>query len=88
MRSWQLHALVAAVAAGLLLTQLAFRAGLLTASLPAISTVEPLLSIIIGIWILGEPVRHGLSIDAGLLALLLVLGIGIIKLARLTPRTQ
>lgn len=43
--SWQLYALLAVGASGLLLNQLAFQAGPLTASLPAIATVDPLLSV-------------------------------------------
>ncbi len=57
--SWQLYAVIASGAAGLLLNQVAFRAGPLTASLPAIATVDPLLSIALGIVIFHEHIHHG-----------------------------
>jgi hypothetical protein len=45
----------------LLLTQLASQAGQLTASSPAISTVDPLLSVAIGVLVYGEHLRRGRS---------------------------
>jgi hypothetical protein len=47
--SWQLYALLAAGAVGLLLNQLSFQAGPLTASLPAITVVNPLLAVLLGV---------------------------------------
>lgn len=80
--SWQLYAVLVAGASGLLLNQLAFQAGPLAASLPAIATVDPLLSIALGVIIYDEQIRHGLASGLGLGALLLVLGVAVIKLAR------
>ena len=78
--SWQLYAAIASGAAGLLLNQLAFRAGPLTASLPAIATVDPLLSIAIGIVIYHEHVRHGSGL--GLVGLVLFMGVAAIQVSR------
>jgi drug/metabolite transporter (DMT)-like permease len=87
--SWQFYLVIGLGAAGLLLNQLAFQAGPLAMSLPAMSTVDPLLSIAIGVWVFDERIRHGALTDFGLAALLLVLGVGVIQLARasanLTP---
>jgi hypothetical protein len=80
--SWELYALLGAGTAGLLISQLAFQAGPLTASLPAIATVDPLASIAIGAVVFDEPIRHGLLAGAGISALLVTLGLAIIQLAR------
>jgi hypothetical protein len=80
--SWQLYTVVVLGGAGLLLNQIAFQAGPLTASLPAISTVDPLLSIAIGVIVYDERIRHGPLSGLGLVALLVVLGIAVIQLAR------
>lgn len=66
--------MIVAGAGGLLLNQLTFQAGPLAASLPAISTVDPLFSIALGVIIYDEQIRHGLTAGVGLGALLLVLG--------------
>jgi hypothetical protein len=80
--SWQLYAAVASGIAGLFLNQLAFRAGPLTASLPAIATVDPLLSIAIGIVIYHEHVRHGSGAGFGLVMLVLFMGVAAIQVSR------
>ena len=55
---WALYALLATGALGLLCNQLAFQAGPLSASLPAITVVNPLLSVLIGVTIYHENLRH------------------------------
>ncbi|MEO9221916.1 MAG: DMT family transporter [Mycobacteriaceae bacterium] len=80
--SWQLYAVLVVGAGGLLLNQVAFQAGPLSASLPAIATVDPLLSIAIGVIVYDEQIRHGLPAGVGLLLLLLILGGAVIALAR------
>jgi hypothetical protein len=80
--SWQVYAVIALGAAGLLVNQLAFEAGPLVASLPATATVDPLLSIVVGVLVYDEHVRPGPAHGAVLLAMLCLLGIAIIKLAR------
>jgi drug/metabolite transporter (DMT)-like permease len=54
--SWELYALVVVGAIGMLLTQSAFQAGPLRASLPALTVVDPIVSILIGITVLHEHV--------------------------------
>jgi hypothetical protein len=80
--SWQLYTVFVIGVLGLLLNQLAFQAGPLTASLPAIATVNPLASITIGVLVYDETVRHSPEASLGLALLLLVLGIAVIQLTR------
>lgn len=78
--SWQLYALLALGGAGLFLTQLAFQAGPLTASLPAISTVDPLFSVTLGVLVYDEHLRRGPLGGLVLFALLLLLAASVIQL--------
>lgn len=80
--SWQLYSVLVLGAAGLFLTQLAFQVGPLTASLPAISTVDPLLSVAIGVMIYDEHLRRGPLSGLVLLALLLLLATSVVQLGR------
>jgi hypothetical protein len=57
--SWQLYAFIVLGAAGLVLSQAAFRAGPLRESLPATSVIDPLASIVIGVAVYDEHLRHG-----------------------------
>ena len=81
--SWQLYTVLALGAIGLFLTQVAFQAGPLTASLPAISTVDPLLSIAIGVLVYDEHIHRGPLSGAVLLLLMLVLATSVIQLGRI-----
>lgn len=72
---WPLYLLVAAGAIGLLLNQLAFAAGPLRASLPAITTVDPLASLVIGVVVYDEQLRHGpVALVGAVAGLTLVVG--------------
>lgn len=81
--SWELYVVLAVGGLGLLLNQLAFQAGPLTASLPAIATVDPLLSIALGVTVYDERLRHGGAASLGLAVVLLVMGAALIQLARI-----
>ena len=80
--SWQLYAVLVIGAAGLLLNQLAFQAGPLTASLPATATVDPLLSTVVGVVVYDEHIRRGAGGGVVLALLVVLLGIAVIQLAR------
>ncbi len=80
--SWQLYAVLVLGGIGLFLTQVAFQAGPLTASLPAISTVDPLVSVAIGGLVYDEHLRRGPLAGLVLLALLLLLATAVIALSR------
>jgi drug/metabolite transporter (DMT)-like permease len=55
--AWPLYALVVVGGAGLLLSQSAYRAGPLSASLPAITAVNPVVNVVIGVAVFDEPFR-------------------------------
>jgi drug/metabolite transporter (DMT)-like permease len=80
---WQLYTVILLGGIGLFLTQLAFQAGPLTASLPAISTIDPLLSIAIGVLVYDEHIHRGPLYGAVLLILMLVLATSVIQLGRI-----
>ena len=80
--SWQLYAVLAVGAGGLLLSQLTFQAGPLTASLPATATADPLVSIVIGVAVYDEQLRGGSGITVALCLLLAVLGLAVVQLSR------
>jgi hypothetical protein len=88
--AWQLWVALAVGAAGLVLGQITFAAGPLTASLPAISAVDPLLSVLIGVVAYAEPLRRGPADGLVMLGLVAVLVLAIIGLSRVesTGRTE
>lgn len=83
--SWQLYAAIALGATGLLLNQLAFQAGPIAASLPAMSTVDPLASIAVGVAVYDEHIPRVDDAGSALVGLLLVLGVAVIQLVRNSP---
>jgi len=71
--SWQLYVLIAGGVLGMLLGQSAFQAGDLDASLPVLTVVDPVVSVLIGAFLFGERVRSGLiATPIELIALVLV----------------
>jgi drug/metabolite transporter (DMT)-like permease len=57
--SWPLYALIVVGIFGLMLNQLAFQAGPLRSSLSAITTVDPIVSLVIGVAVFDEQFRNG-----------------------------
>lgn len=82
--SWQTYVALVVGACGLMLGQLAFQAGPITASIGATSTVDPLASIVIGVVVFDESVGTGPGHGALLAGLLLLLTVAAIQLARPT----
>jgi hypothetical protein len=80
--SWQLYVVAVLGIAGLLLNQLAFQSGPITASLPATATIDPLLSIVVGVMVYDEHIRRGPGGGTVLIGLLLLLTVAVIQLAR------
>ncbi|WP_270886207.1 DMT family transporter [Pedococcus sp. 5OH_020] len=80
--SWQLPALILSGAAGMALAQLAFRAGPLNASLPAIATVDPLASVALGVAVYDEHLRTGTWAVTGQVVALVVLAVAATALSR------
>jgi drug/metabolite transporter (DMT)-like permease len=85
--SWPVYALLGVGAMGLVTQQLAFRTGSLSASLPAITIVNPLLAIVIGVLVYGERLRHTPVALAGALVCLAVFSTAAILLTQLKPGT-
>jgi hypothetical protein len=78
--SWQLYGVLLMGLAGQFLTQRAFQAGPITSSLPAISTIDPLLSVLIGVLVYDEVLHRGPFGGLLLLILLLLLVTAVIQL--------
>jgi hypothetical protein len=86
--AWPLYALIAVGAVGFVLKQLAYQAGPLSFSLPAITTVNPVLGLVIGVAVFDEQFRYGptdLLIEALGLALVVAATVG---LTRSSPRSR
>lgn len=86
--SWQLYALLVAGAVALLFNQLAYQAGPLSASLPAIAVVDPLVSILIGVTVFDEQLRHTPAAITGQVVCLGLLAVSGVVLARLEQSTD
>ena len=80
--SWSFYAVLLLGAIGLLLNQIAFRAGPLSASLPAATAVDPVLSILIGVVAYDEQLPRGLRHLVLLVVLLVALCLAAAYLAR------
>jgi hypothetical protein len=81
--SWQLYLLLVTGAVGLLLNQLSYQAGPLAASLPAITVVDPLLSVLLGVIIYDENLRHtplAITGEVGFLGLLTLAATALVRL--------
>jgi len=80
---WQLYALLAASAVGLILNQSAFQAGHVAASLPAISVANPVLASTMGIVLFGEHLdASGALAWVVCAAAIVVMALGVVWLAR------
>jgi len=84
----QLYTALVVAAGGLFLAQVAFQAGPLTASLPAISTIDSLLSVLIGVLIYDEHLRRGPGSGAVLLTLMILLVIAVIGVGRVETTSE
>ena len=84
--SWPLYALLLIGPIGFAVNQVAFQAGPLSASLPAITAVDPLASIILGVLLYDEKL-HGTPLTAmGEAIALVVLALSVFRLARAEHR--
>jgi hypothetical protein len=83
--TWPGYALIVAGGLGLLLNQLAYQAGPLRASLPAITTVNPIVSLVIGVTVFDERFRSGAPYLAGELVGLALVAVAAVGLTRSAP---
>jgi drug/metabolite transporter (DMT)-like permease len=86
--TWPLYALITVGGAGLLLSQLAYRAGPLRVSLPAVTTVNPVFSVLIGVAVFDEPFRLAPGYLAGEVAGLMLMAVGAVGLTRIAADGQ
>ncbi len=82
LRGWETWALLVAVGVGTLLQQIAFGAGPLSASLPAVTVGEPLGAGLIGLLVLGEHIRATGPALVLIVVLVAVMMLATIALAR------
>jgi hypothetical protein len=79
---WQPYALLVAGIAGMVIGQSAFQAGSLDASLPTMSVVDPIVSIVIGALAFGESIASGPGDVALEVIALIAMSTGVVLLAR------
>lgn len=75
LESWQPYALVVVGLGGVVFSQLAFRSGPLSASLPVVATVNPVLGVLVGAFVYDENVRDtgvALGVESASLVLLAI----------------
>ena len=83
-----LYGLVIAGVAGVTLTQLAYRAGPISAALPAIITINPLASVFLGVLVAGDQIRTSqaaLAVEAASFACLVVAVAALSRFPDATP---
>ncbi len=85
---WPVYALIAIGGAGLILSQLAYRAGPLRASLPAVTTVNPVFSVLIGVAVFDEPFRTAPGDLLGEVLGLMLMAVGTVGLTRIAGGEQ
>lgn len=79
---WPLYALLVIGPVGLLVNQVAFQAGPLAASLPAITAVDPVASVVLGLLLYDEQLHGRLFAAAAEALALTVLAVAVLRLAR------
>jgi drug/metabolite transporter (DMT)-like permease len=78
--SWTPYALVASLAVVIVLVQSAFQAGPISWSLPALTALNPVAAVTIGVTVLHEKVQLGLAAGAGELCGLMLAAAGVLAL--------
>jgi drug/metabolite transporter (DMT)-like permease len=82
LESWELYVLVGAGLLGMLMAQSAFQAGELDASLPVLTVVDPVVSILIGAFLFGEGVRSGIGPTTVECVALVLVTLGVFALSK------
>jgi drug/metabolite transporter (DMT)-like permease len=86
--SWTVYAVIVCGIGNVLLTQTAYQTGRPMITLPIISAVQPVASVAIGIWLLGETPRVGAAGQAGAAFAVLVTCLALAFLARSAPQPE
>jgi drug/metabolite transporter (DMT)-like permease len=82
LESWELYVLIGAGLLGMLMAQSAFQSGELDASLPVLTVVDPIASVLIGAFLFGEGVRSGPAATTIECLALVVLTLGVFALSK------
>lgn len=85
---WPIYALIIAGVVGLFCEQAALHVGPLSVAQPLIVIVDPLVSVLLGIWIYREHVAIGGWSVVGSAASFVVVGVGVVMLTKLAPPTM
>ncbi|MBV9659789.1 MAG: DMT family transporter [Acidimicrobiales bacterium] len=80
--SWEPYTALAVGLAGVVLSQFAFRAGPLSASVPAMNSINPLVSVLLGVIVFDDKVRSGVAASTAQSAALLVVTVATVWLSR------
>lgn len=79
---WQPYVLVGIGLGGMIVSQSAFQAGTLDASLPTMTVIDPLVSILIGALVFGESLDIGVTSSTTEVIALIIMSVGVFLLAR------
>ena len=85
---WPVYALTAGSVAALFLTQAALHVGPLRASQPFLVIVDPIVSIVLSVWLFGEHFTSGAAVLALAAAGFAVMCAGVVVLTQTTPATM
>jgi hypothetical protein len=83
-----LYALITLGVAGLFCEQTALHVGPLRNSQPFIVVLDPLISVVLGLWLYGERLTHSVVDLAGAGVAFVVMGVGAVALIRTTPESM
>jgi len=86
--SWLFWATVIAALLGVLFPLMAFRAGPITASFPAVMSLNPIGATLLGVWLFGETLQGGLVNISAMTVAAVAIFIGIVWLSRSTAIAQ
>lgn len=87
--NWEPYALAAAASVGMLVNQSAFQAGSLTASLPTLTIVEPVVAALIGVTLMHEELRaSGAGAGAAIAAAVVGMAVAAVALARRAAKLE
>ena len=88
--NWELYAFAATLLTAMLLVQSAFQSGPISWSLPALTAVNPITSVVIGVTILGEHIRSSAPAVLGAVTGLVLVTVGVLSLgaAALAPGAE
>lgn len=85
---WPVYALAIGGAAGVVLTQAALHVGPLSVSQPLLVIVDPIVSVILSVWLFQERYSRGPAVIAASVLAFTVMCVGVVALTRTAPSTM